>query len=226
VVAAAGEAEGRGVSYVPSPAGFWKRFVAYFVDLVLLTVVVNFVAMGAMAVLGLVVDMAPPDPAEMLRMLDPSQPVDPMPLLEAIGPWLLLVTAVSTVAYIVVAGVYFIVTEAAPRQASFGKQLLGLRVTDTAGRPLTVRHSFWRFVAASLSWLTLNAGHALAAWTPSKRALHDFVAGTRVENADPANTAMPAWGWAIVSLFAVASLGLALMCAVAIVLVMQAGMAY
>ena len=226
MVAPAGEAAGRGVSYVPSPAGFWRRFVAYFVDIVLLTVVINVLATVAIAVLGLFMATAPPDLGELMRMLDPSQPVDPMPVLRSVGPWLLMVTAVSTVLYVLVAGAYFIVTEAAPRQASVGKRLLGLKVTDRDGRPITRTHAAWRFLAATLSWLSLNLGHALAAWTPSKRALHDFVAGTRVENADPANTAMSLWGWAIVALFAAASLGLALACAVAIVFVMQAGMAY
>ena len=214
------------MSYVPSPAGFWRRFVAYFVDIVLLTIVINIVATGVMAVLGLFAATSPPDLDGLLQMLDPSKPVDPMPLLAEIGPWLLLVTGVSTLLYVLVAGAYFIVTEAAPRQASIGKQLLGLRVTDRDGQPITRRHAAWRFLAATLSWLTLNLGHALAAWTPSKRALHDFVAGTRVENADPANTAMPAWGWAIIALCAAVSLGIALLCAVAIVVVMQAGMAY
>src|SRR3546814_8479267 len=32
------------------------------------------------------------------------------------------------------------------------------------------------------SWLTFNLGHALAALPPQKRALHDYLAGTRVRS--------------------------------------------
>jgi hypothetical protein len=37
-----------------------------------------------------------------------------------------------------------------------------------------------RHAAGSLSWLTLNLGHLLAALPPHKRALHDWIAGARV----------------------------------------------
>jgi hypothetical protein len=44
----------------------------------------------------------------------------------------------------------------------------------------------------------MNLGHALAAWTPQRRALHDYVASTRVENVDPQNNRMPVWAWVVV----------------------------
>jgi uncharacterized RDD family membrane protein YckC len=126
---------------------------------------------------------------------------------------LLWLTVASTLGYVLLAGAYFIGMEASSRQATFGKLALGLKVTALDGsRPGTARVA-GRFVAASLSWLTLNLGHALAGWTRERRALHDFLAGTRVENADPANTAMPAWGWAIVALNVAAMLGVALLMA-------------
>jgi uncharacterized RDD family membrane protein YckC len=198
------------VSYAPSPAGFWKRYVAYFIDMVILTVVINIVMTAVMAALGAFAIGTEPDLAPYLAMLHRGEPVDPAELIATTGPWLLLVTAVTTALYVVLAGAYFVLTEAGPRQGSFGKQLVGIKVTDRDGQPVTRARALGRFAAASLSWLTLNVGHALAAWTRERRALHDYVAGTRVENADPAATAMPGWGWAIIALNAVVFLGIAL----------------
>lgn len=69
--------------------------------------------------------------------------------------------------------------ELSPWQASPGKHLLGLWVTDLQGRRLSPARALLRHVAGLLSWLTLNLGHAMAA-LPQKRALHDYVAGARV----------------------------------------------
>jgi hypothetical protein len=112
------------------------------------------------------------------------------------------------VGYVVVAAAYFIGMEASARQATLGKQLLGLKVTALDGTRPGVGRVAGRFFAAGLSWLTLNIGHALAAWTRERRALHDYVAGTRVENVDPARAAMPTWGWVIVGLHALLALAL------------------
>ena len=59
-----------------------------------------------------------------------------------------------------------------------------------------------RHVAALASWLTGNLGHALAAVPPQKRALHDYIAGARVDAVDEAG--MPAWAraWVAVQLLA------------------------
>jgi uncharacterized RDD family membrane protein YckC len=97
------------------------------------------------------------------------------------------------------AAVWFIAGEASPWQASPGKRLFGLRVTDRAGARPGAGRIVLRFVAGAPSWLLLNLGHAMAAWTPGKRALHDYLAGTRVELAPGAATAMPrgARGWLV-----------------------------
>jgi uncharacterized RDD family membrane protein YckC len=196
------------VSYVPSPAGFWKRFVAYFIDVLLVSVVLNALMTPVLFYVGLgdlhvgVADLS--DPAALASAQD---------ALLGLVPALLWLTVASTLGYVVLAGAYFIGMEASSRQATLGKQALGLKVTARDGGRPTFGQVAGRFVAASLSWLTLNVGHALAGWTRERRALHDFIAGTRVENVEPANAAMPGWGWAIVALNAVAMLGLAVLVA-------------
>ena len=192
------------MSHVPSPAGFWKRYVAYFIDFMLVSTVLNIVTTPLL----LAAIVRPDSVLYDLAHADAAGLLDAQAAVAALLPELLWLSAASMLGYVVLAGAYFIGMEASSRQATLGKQLLGLKVTAVDGSRPGLGRVVGRFVAAGLSWLTLNVGHALAAWTRERRALHDFLAGTRVENVDPANAAMPTWGWVIVGLHALLALAL------------------
>ena len=104
------------------------------------------------------------------------------------------------------AAVYWIGFEASRWQATPGKRALHLRTRVLADSSLGWRRAALRHVAGALSWLTLNLGHALAAWTPQKRALHDFLAGTRVIIDDNGSARLPVWAKAWLLLQALAAL--------------------
>jgi uncharacterized RDD family membrane protein YckC len=114
------------------------------------------------------------------------------------------VTAFSALAYAAIGGAYFALCESSRWQATLGKRWVGIKVTDAHGERISFARALGRFFAACLSWMTMNIGHALAAFGNDRRALHDYVAGTRVENADPAHPRMPPWGWWIVGVHALA----------------------
>ncbi len=78
------------------------------------------------------------------------------------------------------AAVYFIPFEASRWQATPGKRLLGLRVVAIDGQAMTLARAAARYFAGSLSWLSLNLGHALAMFRRDGRALHDLIAGTAI----------------------------------------------
>lgn len=128
-------------------------------------------------------------------------------------------TLLATATIMAIAAVWFIGFEASRRQATPGKALLGLRVTDLAGAAPGRGRVALRFVAGVPSWLLLHLGHAMAAWTREKRALHDLVAGTRVELRDGVDPRLPRWARAWLLLQAAAFFGLS-----AIVLVSYARM--
>ena len=88
-----------------------------------------------------------------------------------------------------------------------GKHVLGMMVADMRGAAPSLSRSLLRNLAGSLSWLSLNAGHALAALPPQHRALHDYIAGAQVVLASPA----PLPRWARTWLFAQAVLLLVLL---------------
>ena len=64
---------------------------------------------------------------------------------------------------------------------TIGKWVTDLRIERTDGDPLSYPRSILRHVVGyALTVATLGLGFLLAAFTPSGRALHDFVAGTVV----------------------------------------------
>ncbi|MBW8808541.1 MAG: RDD family protein [Lysobacter sp.] len=84
-----------------------------------------------------------------------------------------------------------------PWQATPGKRVLGLRITDIAGRRLSPGRAVLRYLGGGLSWLLLNLGHVIAMAKPEYRALHDRLAGARVLR--DAHARMPLWAWAWVA---------------------------
>lgn len=210
------------MSYKPSPAGFWKRYVAYFIDIAILYVIVEilsslFFAFRGQSELGSL--------KEILATLQAAQASGETPdllaIMQTLQAVILPALIFSTVAYLVLAGIYFSVMESSPQQATLGKRLLGIKVTGIHGQRIGLPQSIARFFAASLSWITMNLGHALAAWTPERRAMHDYLAATRVENVDPQNPGMPLWGWAIIFLHALAFIGACLLMVLMMWLMMQ-----
>lgn len=70
--------------------------------------------------------------------------------------------------------------EAAPRQATLGKRLLGLKVCDEAGLPLNFAQSFRRNLLKWLSSLSLGVGYFYGFFDKKQQCLHDKLAGTLV----------------------------------------------
>ena len=83
-------------------------------------------------------------------------------------------------ATVVVTFIYLALMESSPRQATLGKMVLELQVSDLEGRPLTLGRAIVRTLAKSLSFLTLGVGFILCGFSEKKQALHDIVAGSLV----------------------------------------------
>jgi uncharacterized RDD family membrane protein YckC len=191
------------------PAGFWRRYAAYSLDFALLATVATTLAWprlvaawdetriawrGVSDLLGRsladgMMQGLPPDRIAHAILADPSVVAGAAGVQDGIAhlllPWLL--------GYALLAAMYHIGFERSPWQASPGKRALGLAVLDArADRMPSAWRTLLRHVACALSWLTFNLGHALAALPPQKRALHDYIAGTRVTDASGA-ARLPAW---------------------------------
>jgi len=83
--------------------------------------------------------------------------------------------------FLVAQWLYFAGMESSARQATFGKAVMSLRVTDLKGQPLTFGHATGRFFAKIVSGLIPFAiGYIMAGFTEKKQAVHDMIAGTLV----------------------------------------------
>jgi uncharacterized RDD family membrane protein YckC len=95
--------------------------------------------------------------------------------------------AIANIVYLLVAILYWPLLECSERQATLGKQLLGLQVVDANGARLTFVRSLLRNLAKIISSLPLGLGYVLAAFTPRKQALHDVITKCLVVRAGPSN---------------------------------------
>ena len=75
---------------------------------------------------------------------------------------------------------YFVYFESSEKQATFGKQALGIYVTDLEGGRISVGQATGRYFAKIISALILLIGFIMAGFTDKKQALHDMIAGTLV----------------------------------------------
>lgn len=155
-------------------AGFWIRFGAYVIDsiiigipLSILTIVIFVVIFGATGTF----EIFATNPY--VEELTDQQA---MAILGSYMGALLL----SIVVNLVIAVAYFAGLHASKWQATIGKKLLGLKVTDLQGN----RISFWRALGRYISMGFLSGilfiGFIIAAFTEKKQALHDMIAGTIV----------------------------------------------
>jgi uncharacterized RDD family membrane protein YckC len=72
---------------------------------------------------------------------------------------------------------YYALMESSRYQATLGKVLMGLLVTDLKGNRVSFLRATVRYLAKWLSILTLLLGFLMAAFTTRRQALHDIVAG-------------------------------------------------
>ena len=85
-----------------------------------------------------------------------------------------------TLAVYLVPLLYFVLMQSSARQATLGKQLLGLKVATVDGERISLLRSLGREVAKIASAIPLCIGFLLAAFTSRKQALHDMVVSTTV----------------------------------------------
>jgi uncharacterized RDD family membrane protein YckC len=79
---------------------------------------------------------------------------------------------------------YYAIFESSPRQATPGKMMMGIFVTDLYGNRITFPRALGRVVSKMLSKACCYLGYLLALFTDRSQALHDFIAGTLVLEPD------------------------------------------
>jgi uncharacterized RDD family membrane protein YckC len=140
-------------------AGFWLRVVAYIIDAMIL----GIVGVGAFFPLfrANIHAFTAENPWEVYTSV--SRPLLAIRLLALMLSW-----------------IYYASMESSTWQATLGKKILGLKVTDLAGNRISFARASGRFFGKILSGMILGIGFLMAGFTARKQTLHDILAGCLV----------------------------------------------
>ena len=152
-------------------AGFWLRFVAYIIDVIVIQIIQSFLIIPILGIIGFGFASQGFD-----FNLDRMSDEDAMAFIFA------MISAISTLVLIAYALeiLYFSIMEASKYQGTLGKMALGLKVTDMNGQPLDFPKALLRNLGKIISGMLLLIGYILAGITEKKQALHDIIAGALV----------------------------------------------
>ena len=131
-------------------AGFWRRFIAFWLDIFIFGSIELFVAYAR----GI--------------PLNAQQPADPVQAAKGL--------LISTFIY----WLYWAIFESSPWQATIGKRAMDIYVTDMNGHRLNFAKATGRYFGKAISFLILFMGFFMIAFTQRKQALHDLMAGCLV----------------------------------------------
>lgn len=140
----------------PAFAGFWLRAIACVIDTIF---IVALFLMVASLFPNTFEKLLPPASASFTDFPQPAPIV--IVMLIALGC------------------VYYTFFESSAWQATPGKRILRLYVTDLNGQRLTLARAFLRNIARQVSGF-LFIGYVMAGLTEKKQALHDMIAGSLV----------------------------------------------
>jgi len=157
----------------PTPAatyaGFWLRFVAHLIDGLILSAATFAVVIPLIFLTGLAAHL------EALPRHS-GQRLDPAAMAAIISMVSLLV-----IASVLIQWLYYAYLESGEKQATWGKQALGLYVTDVAGQRISFGRASGRFFAKIVTgMIPLGLGYIMAGFTEKQQALHDMIASCLV----------------------------------------------
>ncbi|HTC62443.1 MAG TPA: RDD family protein [Candidatus Saccharimonadales bacterium] len=140
----------------PGFAGFWLRAIACFIDTIF---IVAIFLIGASFFPAYFEKLLPPASASFTDFPQPAP--------------IVIVILIS------LGCVYYTLFESSVWQATPGKRILRLYVTDLNGQRITIGRAFLRNIARQISGF-LFIGYVMAGLTEKKQALHDMIAGCLV----------------------------------------------
>lgn len=149
-------------------AGFWLRLVAYIIDGVIsclafvILLIPLFVLTGAGAALG--------------RIISEGDVGDDLSAFLGAGFILGFFGIILVVSWL-----YYALSESSSWQATPGKKMLNLKVTDLTGQPISFGRASGRYFAKIITgMIPLAIGYIMAGFTEKKQAIHDMIASCLV----------------------------------------------
>lgn len=163
-------------------AGFWKRFAAYMIDKIILSLILPFWFIPMILFLSLG-DLFNGDYSESIESVSQQFFFDDSNT-ESI--YFLYVFILFVLVFgVIVEWLYFSIFESSVKRATPGKMILGIEVTDLTGNRISFARATGRYFSKILSSLFFMIGYLMAGFTERKQALHDFIASTLVLEKQP-----------------------------------------
>ena len=96
--------------------------------------------------------------------------------------WSLIVSTIIglSTSILLITWFYYALLESGARQATVGKMVLKIKVTDATGGRISFARASLRYFSKILSNLFLMIGYIMAGFTEKRQALHDMIANTYV----------------------------------------------
>lgn len=152
----------------PNYADFGKRLVAYLIDVVILGIPIGIIY-------GIVIAMFA---GSIATSVDPETGQLGAGAGMALGSSFALLYILSPLLIIA----YFSYFESSEKQASVGKQVMGIKVVGMNGERISFMNAVGRNASRLISGAICAIGYIMAAFTEKKQALHDMIASTLVVN--------------------------------------------
>ena len=130
-------------------AGVWRRAVAAIIDLFLLGFLLAIIMVAVIA--GITFG-------------------------ESSEPTAVILTVALNLAIFVAMWLYFALMESSKLQATLGKMIIGVVVSDLDGNRISFGRATGRYFGKAVSTVILMIGYMMAGWTGRKQALHDIMA--------------------------------------------------
>jgi uncharacterized RDD family membrane protein YckC len=147
-------------------AGFWLRAVASLIDRLILSIIFKL--------------MVSLRPSAFLILPDPKTQLHPPATLQEFLSSVPLPTPAAFLVLLLLMWIYYASFEASSWQATPGKKVLRLYVTDLSGRPITLARATLHNIGRVISEMTLLVPYIPAGFTKKKQALHDIIASCLV----------------------------------------------
>ena len=135
-------------------AGFWRRFAAYLID----SMVIAFALTNFASLLS----------RQLVVSITNAQTLNTY-----------LATAIVVMS-LLLTWAYYSGMESSPLQATIGKLVVGIYVTDLQGQRISFGRATGRWFGKIISGAILLIGYLMAGFTEKKQALHDKMAGCLV----------------------------------------------
>lgn len=167
--------------YFKKYAGFWKRFIAFIIDEIILGFVraVLFIPLLLFSSFSLAPFFKDSVDENFVSISSPRlfDSFDMAASMVVIGAILVAIFISALTGWL-----YYALMESSEKQATFGKTVLLIKVTDLNGGRISFGKASARYFSKILSGLFFNIGYIMAAFTEKKQALHDIISGCLVIN--------------------------------------------